>query len=188
VSGSKSTYLNTELEYSLKHKEWTKVYRENASGANPLQSGFEVFDTAGIGYTYGGGKDGFMYRLENGNNWNSVANITSYLHTKDLILDNQTPLFRHSLAKYIRTTYKAKSIGNISITHYGDRTASVTGVSGQFAPSVIVSGTTNLYDTQSVNLGPFLYHSFKYQATTNAADGLELTGMGVYFQPVTTLR
>jgi len=188
VAGGKGSYLNTELEYSLKHKEWTKIVRENAAGENPLQSGFEVFDTAGIGYTYGGGKDGFMYRLENGNNWNSVADITSYLHTKDLILDNQTPLFRHSLAKYIRTTYKAKDVGNITITHYGDRTASVTGVSGQFAPSVIVSGSTNYYDTQSVNLGPFLYHSFKYSATTDTADGLELTGMGVYFQPVTTIR
>jgi hypothetical protein len=188
VSGSKSTELNTELEYSLKHKEWTKVYRENATGANPLQSGFEVFDTNGLGYTYGGARDGFVYRLEYGNNWNGVANIASYLHTKDLILDNEKPLFRLSTAKYLRTNYKSKATGNVTITHYGDRTATATGVSGQFAPSVITNASSTQYNTQSVNLGPFLYHSFKYSATTNVADGLEITGFGAWFTPQDTIR
>lgn len=191
ASGTSATYLNTELEYSLKHKEWTKLYRENAAGANPLQSGWQVHDTSGLGYTYGGGKDGFMYRLENGNNWNSVANIAQYIHTKDLILDNESPLFRKSTAKYLRTAYKKKAAatGNLTVTHYGDRgSATVTGVSGQVAPAVITSVPTTHYNTQSVNLGPFLYHSFKFAQTTNAADGMELTGFGIYYEQQQTMR
>src|SRR5690606_7759061 len=65
-SGSSATYHNLELEYSLDNREWTKIYRENASGADPLQSGWRVFDTSGLSYTYGGNKAGQVYRLENG--------------------------------------------------------------------------------------------------------------------------
>ncbi len=190
ASGSTAAYLNTELEYSLKYKEWTKVYRENASGANPLQCGFQVHDTNGLGYTYGGGKDGFLYRLEHGNNWNGMANISQYIQTKDLILDNQAPLFRLSTIKYIRTAYKQKvcATGPLSITHYGDRTQTVTGVKGQYAPFAVTAVPSTLYNTQSCNLGPFLYHSFKFSQTTDCADGMELTGFGVYFDPLTTIR
>ena len=187
ASGAGATYLNTELEYSLVNKEWTKIYRENGSGANPLQSIWNVWDTNGIGYTYGGGKDGFVYRLENGNTWNGTP-ITSYLQTKDLILDNETPLFRKSTVKYIRTAYKKKAMGNITITHYGDRDATVPGVGGQSGPAVITSASTTLYNTQSTNLGAFLYHSFKFSAATSVADGMELTGFGVYFSPDTVIR
>jgi hypothetical protein len=188
ASGASSTYLNTELEYSLKNKEWTKIYRENASGANPLQSGFQVWDTNGVGYTYGGGKDGFVYRLENGNNWNSVANITSYLQTKDMILDNQAPMMRQATIKYLRTTYKKKAMGNVTISHYGDRSITVSGVSGQMGPAVITNAPTTQYNTQSTILGPWLYHSLKYQATTNVIDGLELLGLGLYYAPTSVIR
>ena len=187
-SGSTATYLNTELEYSLIYKEWTKVYRENGSGANPLQCGWPVWDTNGVGYTYGGGKDGFVYRLENGNTWNSVANIASYIHTKDLILDNELPLFRKSTVKYLRTTYKQKAVGNITIAHYGDRTLTVSGTSGQSGPAVITDAASTFYNSQSVNLGNFLYHSFKFSASTAVADGMEMTGFGCYFLPDTTFR
>jgi len=188
ASGSTATYLNTELEYSLKHKEWTKIYRENAAGANPIQSGGPVWDTNGVGYTYGGGKDGFMYRLENGNNWNSVANITSYLHTKDFILDNVAPMMRKATVKYLRTAHKKKATGNITVSYYGDRAITTSGTSGQMGPAIITSASTTHYDTQSTILGPWLYHSLKYSATTNVADGLELLSVGLYYLPQTTIR
>jgi hypothetical protein len=188
ASGAASTYLNTELEYSLRSKEWTKVYRENASGANPLQSGFQVWDSSGSGYTYGGGKDGFIYRLENGNNWNGVANITAYLHTKDMILDSQAPMMRKSTIKYLRTAYKKKGIGNVTITHYGNRAATTSGTNGQVGPAIITNASTTHYDTQSTILGPWLYHSLKYSTTTNVADGMELLSTGIYYQPQTTIR
>jgi hypothetical protein len=187
ASGASATYLNTELEYSLKYKEWTKVYRENASGANPLQSGFQVHDTSGLTYTYGGGKDGFLYRLENGNSWAGTS-ITSYLHTKDMILDHEKPMFRKSTVKYLRTLYKQKATGDVTISHYGDRVITTSGSSGQVGPSIISNGSTTHYNSQSVSLGPFLYHSFKYSAVTAVADGLELTGFGMYFVPQEQFR
>ena len=186
-SGAGQTYHNVELEYSLVTNEWTKLHRENGSGANPLQSGWQVYDTNGLSYTYGGGKDGTVYRLENGNDWNGTP-IASYLWTKDLLLDQQLPFLRKTSVKYLRTAYKQKATGNITITHYGDGTASVTGTSGQVAPSVITDASSTRYNTQSVMLGPVLHHSFKYAASTSVADGLELTGMGVYFEPYTAVR
>jgi hypothetical protein len=188
ASGSTATFLNTELEFSLANKEWTKIYRENAAGANPLQCGFPVWDTNGVGYTYGGGKDGFVYRLENGNTWNAVANITSYLQTKDLILDDQKPLFRKSTMKYLRTAYKKKNTGTITISHYGDGTITTSGVSGQAGPAAITNEESTVYNSQSVNLGPWLFHSLKYSVTSSVADGLEITGIGIYSAPENQFR
>ena len=179
-SGSTATYLNTELEFSLLYNEWTKIYRENATGANPLQSIWPVWDTNGVGYPYGGGKDGFVYRLENGNDWNGVADITSYIHTKDLMPDNDMPMFRKSTVKYLRTIYEKKDVGDITITHYGDGDLTTSGVNGQAGPAIITNAASTDYNTQSCNLGSFLYHSFKFSATTDVADGLELTGFGLY--------
>jgi hypothetical protein len=50
------------------------------------------------------------------------------------------------------------------------------------------NASTTTYNSQSVTLGPWLYHSFKYGATTNVADGLELNGFGVYFAPQDAFR
>ncbi len=136
----------------------------------------------------GGGQAQNIYRLENGNTWNGVANIASYLHTKDLILDNEKPLFQKATVKYLRTMYKQKAVGNITVSHYGDRTLTVSGSTGQSGPAVITSASTTWYNTQSTNLGTFLYHSFKFAATTAVADGLELTGFGVYFATDPTMR
>jgi hypothetical protein len=189
ASGSGVTHLNTELEYSLKYQEWTKIYREAGAAANPLQSGWITSDTNGGTYSYGGARNGFVYRLENGNNWDSTS-ITSYLWTKDIILDQQAPLFRTSTAKYLRTTYKKKATGAITLTHYGDGAVTTSGTSGQMGPRAITAteASTNVYNTQSVLLGPDLYHSFKFSATTNVADGLELTGLGIWYEPQTAIR
>ena len=212
ASGATATYLNTELEYSLKYQEWTKTYRENTNGANPLQSGWPVYDTTGVSYTYGGDRNGGVFRLENGYTW-AGTNITQYLQTKDIILDTQTPLFRKTTAKYLITSFLKKgseykqilnegSVGfvnelganivtegnTITFTHYCDGgSATVNKTAGQSAPYYIPAANKN-YDTQSVLLGPCMYHSFKFQQTTNNLHGLEMTGMGVYYEPFTTIR
>jgi hypothetical protein len=189
VASGAVAYLNTELEYSLKYNEWTKIYREEVATANPLQSGFSVINTDGGSYTYGGGKNGFMYRLENSNRFDGTR-ITSYLHTKDLILDQTNPIFRTSTAKTIRTTYKKKQTGAITVEHFGDGVRTTSGTDGQEGPATITAAEVLAtgYNTQSVLLGPSLYHSFKYQATTNIEDGLELTGFGIYYEPYFLIR
>jgi hypothetical protein len=187
-SGSSATAHNLELEYSLTAKEWTKIKRIDAAGADPLQCGFRVFDTNGIGYTYGGNAKGFMYRLENGYTFAGTG-IEEILHTKDMILDPQVPLFRKSTIKFMRTALKKKTNGgSIAITHYGDQVLTVSGLSGQLVPSAITVETAP-YNTQSCAMGPFLYHSLKFTiSASSVSDGMELVGLGLYVEPYTILR
>lgn len=189
ASGPGATYLNTELEYSLKYREWTKIYREAGAVANPIQSGWNVFDINGPSYTYGGGKDGYTYRLENGNTWDGTA-ITQYVQTKDLMLDPENQLMRHTTANYIRLLYKKKSGGateKIAISHYGDRVLTVSGTNNQYVPPDTLLSAGPIY-THDCTLGPFLLHSFKFTSVTSTvAGGQELLGFGLYFQPYQTI-
>lgn len=184
ASGSGATYLNTELEFSLKYNEWTKVSRPVY-----LQSGWNVYDENGVQYTYGGASNGYVYRLENGDNFDGT-NITSYLQTKDIILDQQIPLARLSTVKHIRATHSKKATGAITITHYGDGVATTSGTDDQQGPDSIAAANALAYpyDTQSVLLGPFLTHSFKFSAATNVDDGLEMTGFGLWYEPYDAIR
>jgi hypothetical protein len=189
ASGSGATYLNTELEYSLKYKEWTKVYREDGSGANPLQSGWLVYDTNGLSYTYGGGKDGYTYRLENGYTWAGTA-IAQYVQTKDLMLDSENPLLKHTTVNYLRILYKKKSgtsAERITTAHYGDRNLTVSGTGSQNVPAYTLLSTGPIY-TKDCTLGPFLLHSFKFSTTASTvANGQEILGFGVYYQSYPTI-
>lgn len=184
ASGANATYLNTELEFSLKYNEWTKVSRPVY-----LQSGWNVYDEKGVQYTYGGASNGYVYRLENGDNFDGT-NITSYLQTKDMILDQQVPLARLSTVKHIRATHSKKATGAITITHYGDGVATTSGTDEQQGPDSIAAANALAYpyDTQSVLLGPFLTHSFKFSAATNVDDGLEMTGFGLWYEPYDAIR
>jgi hypothetical protein len=187
-SGSGATQHNLELEYSLEKKEWTKIVRRNATTTDPLQSGFQVFDTNGIGYTYGGNSTGYVYRLENGSTFAGTA-IEQMLHTKDMILDTQVPIFRKSAIKYMRTAHKKKTAGgSVTVAHYGDQVLTVNATSNQVVPSAINMATAP-YNTQSCALGPFLYHSLKFTLSgSTVSDGMELIGLGLFVEPYTALR
>jgi hypothetical protein len=189
ASGSGITSLNTELEYSLKYQEWTKVYRVAGASANPLQSGWVVMDTNGGTYNYGGAKNGYVYRLENGNAFDGT-DITSYLWTKDIILDQQMPLARVATAKHLRLTHKKKATGEITITHYGDGALTTSGTNGQMGPANITAANAlaHNFDTQSLLLGPNLTHSFKFSTVGNVTDGQEFTGFGIWYEPQNLIR
>jgi hypothetical protein len=192
ASGAGATTLNTELEYSLQYQEWTKINRQIGGGgaaSNPLQAGWQVYDTSGISYTYGGDANGFIYQLENTNRWDGT-NITSYLQTKNILPDPQAPLLRKSTIQYLQLAYLPKQTGQITIQHFGDGMATADQVNGQSGPANI-SASDALgagYNTQSVLLGPNLYHSFLFQAATNIGNGLELTGFSFYYEPYTAIR
>jgi len=181
-SGSGQTTHNVELEYSLKYREWTKIYREDSSGANPLQAGFLVSDTTGNSYSYGCNNSGFMYRLENGNNWDGTA-IAQYLHTKDFMCDSDLPFFTDTIIEYLRLLYEKKTgTANVSFTHYCDGNTTVDRSLGQVLPGN-VDLTSRVRTTQKCYLGPCLRHSFKLStSTSNVTDGAELTGMGVQYE------
>lgn len=190
-SGVGQTTHNVELEYSFQHKEWTKLYRENGAGANPLQIGFTARDFNGLAYTYGANNSGYVYRLETGKTWAGTS-IAQYVWTKDLLLDGDLPFFRHTVVKYLRLLYENKSGAaageTVAFSHYGDGVLTVDGVSNQNVPDSIPINTKAM-TTRSCVLGPFLKHSFKLSiSTSNVYDGLELVGMGMYFDSLETVK
>jgi len=182
-SGSGQTTHNVELEYSLRYNEWTKIYREDSNGADPLQIGFPVFDTGGNAYTYGATNDGYVFRLENGNSWAGTP-IAQYFWTKDVILDDQKPFFNHTIIEYLRMLYENKDSGTISasISHYCDGTLTTDGTNNQDVPAAI-DMTSGNRSTQDCVLGPCLKHSFKISTSTDdVTDGMEALGLGFWYQ------
>jgi hypothetical protein len=179
---------NTELEYSLKYGEWTKIYREDGSGARPLHVGLQVRSNRGKIYTYGLSDNGYMYRLEDGMTWDGTA-IAQYVHTKNLLLDAEKPFLDHTTINYLRLIYtqKATTGEDITIAHYAEDTLSVDGTSNQSIPDAIDMGTDN-YSTQDCVLGPALYHSIKLSADIDIVyDGMELIGMALYYDDHDTI-
>jgi len=213
-SGSGQTTHNVELEYSLKYKEWTKVYRENTSGTNPFQVGFQVRDTIGNTYSYGATDEGYIYRTERGATWDGT-NICQYVWTKDMLLDNELPFFRHTTVNYMRLMFETKTgtvlsylevadgdyllteAGNkivldygenITIAHYGDQVLTVDGVDNQSVPESIAP-STGPFEAWDCLLGPHLIHSFKISGDfSTLTDGMELMGMGFGYDPSYTWR
>jgi hypothetical protein len=212
-SGSGQTTHNVELEYNIKDNSWTKIYREKEDGANPLQAGFEVVDTTGRFYSYGATDEGYVYRTENGTTWNGTA-IKQYVRTKDLLLSSDRPLMKDSVIDYVRLTYETKtgntldflvdesgnnivdesgnfiitSFGeNISLTHYCDRTQTADATDNQEVPDAFDMSEGPIETKDSV-LGPCTMHSIKLEADISTlTDGMELTGMGIYYDPQETI-
>jgi len=212
-SGAGQTTHNVELEFSLETGEWTKLYRENGTGANPYQTIFKVEDTDGKSYTLGTTDEGTVYRTENSATWNGTA-IEQYVQTKDLMLDSEQPFFKNTTIELIRFIYEQKTAtetiyevdadGNhvvdadgdwiivtpgesITLTHYADRVITTDATYNQDVPERIdyVNGPI---DTQSCMLGPALIHSFKISSeVSTVTDGMEISGLGLYFRSDDTI-
>lgn len=186
-SGAVATTHNVELEFSLRNQEWTKIYRENADGGNPLQIGFVVTDTNGMAYSYGATNEGYVYRTENGTVWDVPGGvdraIEQYVHTKDLLLDGNNDLFNETVVEYLRLLLEKKTSAseNIAVAHYCDGTATTDGSNYQDEPAAYDMSDGPIV-TKDVFLGPCLYHSFMFSVDISTlADGMELNGMGLYF-------
>lgn len=188
-SGTGQTTHNVELEFSLEHNGWTKLYRENGSGADPLQSAAITTDSEGNVFSYGATFNGQIYRLENGQDW-AGTEISQYVTTKNLLVDPNLPFLADSRLTFFRLGYvdKDEATGEtINVIHYCNDSQSATGADDQKAPSAI-DMTAGPINTQRVELGPCTMHRFKISASTsNAVDGLEPTGIGIYFDPRTTI-
>lgn len=69
IATGSSTYPNEEWVYDLVRKKWWQCKR----GTKYLWSGFEVDDSAGNKYVYGGTGDGYLERLEYGTTFDGVS-------------------------------------------------------------------------------------------------------------------
>jgi len=74
-----ATAPNTWLVLDLKRQEW---FEKTTGAASMVRCGFEVVDSNGAQYIYGGTATGFMMRLEYGTSWSGTG-ITQKLVTGD---------------------------------------------------------------------------------------------------------
>jgi hypothetical protein len=170
-----------ELEYSLEYGVWTKLYRENATGANPLTAIFRTADASGGEYMLGATDEGIVYLLEDGDDWNGVADIDEFVWIKDLMLDDEAPFFNDALVSWLRLlmTKRTGSGDAVSFTVYGNGQA-ITTYNRQEAPGSTTLDAGPVYTTD-VNLGPFHHISFKIRCVTSTAGGMQLNGLGLVF-------
>lgn len=176
---------NMELVYNLKYNEWTKIYREDAAGARPLQVGFQVNDNEGKVYTYGASDNGIMYRLEYGKTWAGIP-IEQYIHTKDIMLDDVNSLEKFTTITRIRMMFETKNAisgETIVVTHYGDGVESVSGVSNQKTIEDISMADAKGRNSQDVALGQALKHSIRLDCSTFSVDhGMSPLGMLLMYE------
>jgi hypothetical protein len=189
-SGSEQAEHNVELEYSLEYGQWTKIYRENDSGANPLQAGCVVTAQNGVQYTYGATNEGVVYRLENGSDWNGDETIEEYVWTKDMLFAEKFPFFSDSRIDWVRLAFEDRAVASpneaIEFQHYCDGSATTDGVQEQYNPADTYIHLGPVYTTDC-NLGPCHYHSMKISCDTDDVGGLALDGIGFVFESYDTI-
>jgi hypothetical protein len=110
-----STLLNKEMVYDVTRKKWYEINR----GAKVIRSGWKVTDTSGNSYCFGGDDSGYIYRLEHGTSFDSVA-VEYKLRTGDFPLAKS--LMSESEICYLKLAGKAKNTTaqTIAMTHYAD--------------------------------------------------------------------
>jgi hypothetical protein len=148
-----------EWEYSLRYKKWFQV---NRGTGKALTCGFNVQDTNGDTFLFGGTADGFIERLENGTTFDGNALVHTFWFG-DILLA-KTGDYVCTL-RHVKLFAKAKNISSatVAVTHYAD-TAS-TGES--LAAISQVDATHRLYQAKhSIGMDAVL-HSLRYDITTN---------------------
>ena len=144
-SGSGQTVPNIWLVYDLKLKRW---YEKNTGAANYPWSAWEIIDTTGIKYYYSGVSTGYMYRLENGDDWAGTA-ISQVVETGDFFPTED--IWYETLIRQVKLVAARISQGgaSVSIDHYADTATS----SSSLTAVDLTSGSARLVkDTQNTNI------------------------------------
>ncbi len=155
-----ATTLDKELILDLEKPGWFEIDRTTDK---KLQYAIEVKDTNGATYNYGFNDEGYMYRLENGNDFDGQS-IQCTLHTGDMVLaGGNIPV--ESDAEYfcLMAVAKTTTANKITFTHYGDSKA--TGTSWTESPQK--SGYRIIYPVEHRKLGAHVFHSIKMVISTD---------------------
>jgi hypothetical protein len=162
------TTLTKELVYDLRKKKWYEMSRSTYY----LQSGWEVTDSYGFGYCYGGTTAGQIYRLENTGLWDA-ANITYNFKSSDTPIANS--MMVEGEARKIKLISKSKtSAEEVTITWYTD--GSTTGTALQTINQT--KAGRRYYDAVRSFTAKGVTHQYDVTVTTNDGfDPLMISGM-----------
>ncbi len=141
-----------EWVFSFRKFGWFEVVRTN----KVLQAGFTVIDTNGNTYNYGLDNAGFMFRLENGSDFDG-NDINPTFQLGDIAL-HEGEVGTTTIMRDIGMIMEAQSSGNVSITHYGDGDTTGTNLE---AMSSVKSGSSLAIPSKTTEKGPFIFHSIK---------------------------
>jgi len=111
-----STVLNKEFAYDLRKKKWFEIDRGTGKR---LRVGWKTEDPKGNKFVYAGGVDGYIYRLENGTNFDG-NDITHTVHTSDINVAGSMCIESKVRAIYVVGKANNTSTNNVTITLYKD--------------------------------------------------------------------
>jgi len=147
-----------EYVYSIKYQKWFEV---NRSSATKLTGGILLYDSNGIAYTYGFGKTGYVWRLENGSSFDG-DDIVSSFRTGDMAL-GEGSIFNKTTLKSTKMIAKTTG-GSNSVTqkHYADGSSSASTLN---SISMSKSGYRLLIDLQTNRSHSAIFHALEYSMT-----------------------
>jgi hypothetical protein len=171
-----------------RRKKWFEVSR----GTSVINTGFKVNDTSDVQYAYGCNDSGYMFRLENGGQFDGV-DIPHEFQTGDTLLTEPqgSTLLRGSvwiktIIRKIKLISKSQSTAadKVTVQHYKD--SSTTASQNEDSTSswnmeTVEPGKRVVNDLQDVNFNG-LFHSLKFTRTTD--DGFEPLYLGVLYKDV----
>jgi hypothetical protein len=157
ASGNSST-LDKEFVYSFKFQKWYEAERPVA-----LKFGLTATDTVGNTYNYAFVDTGYMYRLENGNDFDGTA-ITGTLETGDIYLGGSPVIESTIRAVKLTTVAKTNTSNSVSMSHYGDTSSTATGT---ISMSPTNTGYSAADPSKTEGWGPHTAHRIKMTMTTD---------------------
>jgi hypothetical protein len=186
-----------EYHWIVADQEWVldwrrkKWFQADRGTGNELTAGFRVSDTDGREYSYGCIDSGFMFRLENGGQFNG-SDIAYEFQTGDVLLTEpqgstaiRGSVWVRTIINKIKLLAKAKSTtaDKIVVSHFGDTetTASKIDTDGNTTVNMepVLSGSRLINAIKDTNLKA-LFHSLKFTRTTD--DGFEPVYLGVLYK------
>lgn len=151
-----------EWVFSFKYKKW---YQGVRGTAKYLYGGIPVMDTIGNTYVYGFDNAGYVYRLENGTDFDG-NDIVHTLKTGAIAL-NENKISEQTTLRMVKVVQVAKNVtGNLmTVRHFGD-----TDTTGNSLGTIDPAATGKRLRSAILNAGskgPHVHHEFQLSMTTD---------------------
>jgi hypothetical protein len=152
-----------EWVFSFKYKKWYQAVRGTAKY---LYGGIPAMDTSGNSYIYGFDNAGYVYRLENGTDFDG-NDIVHTIKTGAIAL-NENKISEETTLRMVKVVQVAKrtTANNMTATHFGDTATSGNVVDVAFSPAA----TGKRLRSRILNAGskgPHVHHEFQLALTTD---------------------